>query len=148
MWSDVSNLKFTRKEIGKVHIEMRFVRGDHRRSDGLGGVGGWARSPRVGGDIFFDDEENWSLDSYNSDNNGEANLLIVATHEFGHALGLDHSEKTTALMTSKGTNRLTGEVKLDIDDIEGIQALYGAPGLPRPQVEDVEEVDIETGNER
>ena len=109
---------------------------------------GSAWFPNSGGDIFLDDEENWSLDSYNRDTYGEANLLIVATHELGHALGLDHSEKTTALMTSKGTNRLTGEVKLDIDDIKGIQALYGAPGLPRPQVEDVEEVDIETGNER
>ena len=150
MWSDVSNLKFTRKEIGKVHIEMRFVRGDHRRSDGLGGVGGWAGSPRVGGDIFFDDEENWSLDSYNSLYNflfgEETNLLFVATHELGHALGLRHSNKTKALMAPEMS--LTGEVKLDIDDIQGIQALYGAPGLTRPYVEDMEEVDIETGNRR
>ena len=41
-----------------------------------------------------------------------------------------------------------GEVKLDFDDVQGIQALYGAPGLPRPQVEDMEDVDIETGNRR
>ena len=38
------------------------------------------------------------------------------------------------------------EKKLDIDDIRAIQALYGAPGLPRPQIEDMEEVDIETAN--
>ena len=146
MWSEVSNLKFSRKEIGKVHIEIWFVRGEHKWTDGPGRVRGRARFPRNGGDIFLDDEENWSLDSYNSDNNGEANLLIVATHEFGHALGLDHSDKSTALMTSKGTNRLIGEVKLDIDDIRGIQALYGAPGLPRPYFDYMEEVEIETGN--
>ena len=127
---------------------MRFVRGDHRRSDGLGGVIGSGWYPRAGGDIFFDDEENWLLGSYNSHVFTRTNLLIVATHELGHALGLRHSEKATALMAPGGNLRRIGEVKLDIDDIKGIQALYGAPGLPRPQVEDVEEVDIETGNER
>ena len=66
MWSEVSNLKFARREFGKVHIEMMFVRGEHKESDGLGGLLGSAWSPRYGGDIFFDDEENWSLDSYNS----------------------------------------------------------------------------------
>ena len=144
MWSEISNLKFTRKEIGKVHIEMMFVRGEHKRSDGRGGVAGVAWYPRYGGDIFFDDEENWSLDSNNS--HGETNLLKVAAHELGHALGLDHSNKTTALMEPGGTVYLVG-TKLDIDDVQAIQALYGAPGLPRPQVEDMEDVDIETGNE-
>ena len=98
LWSDVSNLKFTQKEFGKVHIEMRFVRGNHNHSDGLGGRRGLAEFPDFGGDIFFDDEENWCLDSNNSYNSivsGESNLLIVATHELGHALGLLHSEKAT-----------------------------------------------------
>ena len=144
MWSEVSNLKFTRKEFGKVHIEMMFVRGEQKGSDGRGGLLGYARYPRYGGDIFFDDEENWSLDSNNS--RGETNLLEVAAHELGHALGLGHSNKTTALMEPGGTLYLVG-VKLDIDDVQAIQALYGAPGLPRPQVEDMEDVDIETGNE-
>ena len=147
IWSEVSNLKFTRKEFGKVHIEMRFVRGDHKHSDGLGGLAGLANYPRAGGDIFFDDEENWSLDSYNSFFNAKTNLLIVATHELGHALGLDHSNKATALMAPGGNLWRLGEVKLDIDDVQAIQALYGAPGLPRPQDGRIE-VDIEIGNAR
>ena len=129
---------------------MRFVKRENKYSDGPGGVLGHGSYPRAGGDIFFDDEENWSLDSYNSLYNflfgEETNLLFVATHELGHALGLGHSNKTKALMAPEMS--LTGEVKLDIDDIQGIQALYGAPGLPRPYVEDMEEVDIETGNRR
>ena len=76
-------------------------------------------------------------------------MLLVAIHELGHALGLKHSEKNTSLM-APGDKSLYqfGEVKLDIADIQGIQALYGAPGLPRPQVENMTEVDIETGNDR
>ena len=130
---------------------MMFVRGKYNVSDGLGGLRGSAHYPRNGGDIFFDDEENWYFDSYNNysyNSIGESNLLIVATHELGHALGLKHSEKTTALMTSKGTDRLIGEVRLDVDDVKAIQALYGAPGIQRPHVEDIEEVDIKTGNRR
>ena len=38
------------------------------------------------------------------------------------------------------------EIGLDVDDVQAIQALYGAPGLPRPQDDEMREVDIETGN--
>ena len=149
MWSEVSNLKFTRKEFGKVHIEMRFVRGEHHGSDGLGNVRGRAYYPSAGGEIFLDEEENWSLDSYNNQFFTKTNLLLVATHEIGHALGLKHSEKNTSLMEPGIYNMyLVREVKLDMDDVEAIQALYGAPGLPRPRIEDMDEVNIETGNRR
>ena len=148
MWSEVSNLKFTRKEFGNVHIEMRFVRGEHDGSDGLRKMRGSAYYPSAGGEIFLDDEENWSLDSYNSHVFTKTNLLIVATHELGHALGLEHSKKKTSLMEPGGTLFLVREVKLDMDDIEAIQALYGAPDLPRPRIEDMDEVDIDTGNRR
>ena len=127
---------------------MRFVRRENENSDGLGGVAGAAYHPRHGGDIFFDDEEIWSLDSYNNIASTETNLLRVAIHELGHAVGLYHSNKTTALMEPGATLMLRGEVRLDVDDVEAIQALYGAPGLPKPQVENMEEVDIEAGNRR
>ena len=127
---------------------MRFVGGESEDSDGLGGLRGRAYFPRSGGEIVFDDKENWSLDSYNSYNSivsGQTNLLLVATHELGHALGLRHSEKSTALMTPGDKSLfLLGEVRLDVDDVQAIQALYGAPGLPRLQHDDMEEVDIET----
>ena len=71
---------------------------------------------------------------------GDTNLLVVAIHELGHALGLGHSGKTTAIMFKYKV----GEVRLDIDDIQAIQALYGAPGLPRPQHDGMEEMDIDT----
>lgn len=127
---------------------MSFVRRKHEYSDGPGRVRGAAYSPDCGGDIFFDDEENWCLESYNYRYLRKANLMVVATHELGHALGLNHSDKVTALMTSKGTNNLVGDVKLYNDDVQAIQALYGASNLARPQIEDIEEIDVETGNRR
>ena len=72
---------------------MRFVGGESEDSDALGGLRGRAYFPRCGGEFVFDDKENWSLDSYNSYNSivsGQTNLLLVATHELGHALGLRH----------------------------------------------------------
>ena len=140
IWSNVSNLKFTRKEFGEVHIEIIFVRG----GDGEGGVLGSTFFPGYGGDIYFDDDENWSLDLIS--HFGQHSFLYTAVHEIGHALGLKHSEKTTALMEPGISLYQVGKVRLDVDDVEAIQALYGAPGLPRPQVEAVEEVDIKTGN--
>ncbi len=51
-------------------------------------------------------------------------LYEVALHEFGHALGLDHSTDPYATMyPSLGP----ANANLDFSDIQGIQALYGAP---------------------
>ena len=52
------------------------------------------------------------------------NLFQVAAHEFGHSLGLEHSDVKTALMTPYFQG-YEPNFKLDIDDIRGINALYG-----------------------
>ena len=136
IWSKATNLKFTQKKSGKVHIEIKFERGNHGDDapfDGAGGQRAHAFFPAYGGDAHFDDDENWTLDQTNS--NDGSRLLLVATHELGHALGIGHSEDKNALM-APSHDEWKGEVKLNSDDVKAIQALYGAPGEERPEAGD------------
>lgn len=50
-------------------------------------------------------------------------LFLVAAHEFGHSLGLEHSSIREALMYPMYT--YVADFHLDSDDVNGIQFLYG-----------------------
>lgn len=65
----------------------------------------------IAGDIHFDDFETWT----------EPFLRQVALHEIGHAIGLDHSTDSTAVMYPF----IQGLEELQPDDIRGIQSRYG-----------------------
>ncbi|XP_054830430.1 collagenase 3-like [Eublepharis macularius] len=124
VWSDVTPLCFTRISSGSADIVISFGKKDHGDFfpfDGPLGQLAHAFPPgdNIGGDVHFDDDETWTSDSR------AFNLFAVAAHEFGHALGLEHSSNPRALMYPLYTYRGLKDFVLPEDDVEGIQALYG-----------------------
>ena len=67
----------------------------------------------------FDDDEH-----YTDGTPSGTNLLWVATHEFGHALGIHHSNVRNALMYPYYTG-YAPNFNLQDDDVAAIQSLYG-----------------------
>uniref|UniRef100_A0A665UQJ8 Peptidase metallopeptidase domain-containing protein n=1 Tax=Echeneis naucrates TaxID=173247 RepID=A0A665UQJ8_ECHNA len=124
LYSDVIPLEFKQIYSGTADIMILFKGGSHGDFypfDGAGGVLAHANSPgaQEGGDTHFDDDETWTLTQRG------VNLLLVAAHEFGHALGLDHSRDRRALMYPTYQYVNTNGYRLPDDDRQGVQALYG-----------------------
>uniref|UniRef100_A0A8C0ILK1 Matrix metallopeptidase 13 n=1 Tax=Chelonoidis abingdonii TaxID=106734 RepID=A0A8C0ILK1_CHEAB len=123
VWSQVTPLNFTRIRSGTADIMISFgtkEHGDFYPFDGPSGLLAHAfpPGPNYGGDAHFDDDETWSTDSRGY------NLFLVAAHEFGHSLGLEHSRDPGALMFPIYTYTGNTGFLLPDDDVQGIQALY------------------------
>jgi peptidoglycan hydrolase-like protein with peptidoglycan-binding domain len=126
LWAAVTPLTFTEVAAG-ADIVIRFVGGNHGDGssfDGPSGVLAHAFYPppnagALAGDVHFDEAETWTVNLPPSG----IDLVTVAGHEIGHALGLAHSNVNGALMFAfyGGAHR-----KLENDDVAGIQAIYGA----------------------
>ena len=72
--------------------------------------------------MHFDRQENWSCTPGSG-----IDIGIVATHEFGHAIGLGHETTNTAVMNPSYNSGVTVPLA---DDINGASAIYGSPPLP------------------
>ncbi|XP_067890189.1 collagenase 3-like [Heterodontus francisci] len=131
VWSDFTPLKFRRIYDGEADIMISFgarEHGDNYPFDGANGLLAHAFPPAagMGGDTHFDEDETWTMGS-----NGY-NLFLVAAHEFGHALGLAHSRDPGALMYPTYTYASMNEFRLSMDDVNGIQDLYGTSNEIHP----------------
>ncbi|XP_035638204.2 uncharacterized protein LOC118391192 [Oncorhynchus keta] len=134
LYSDIIPLDFKQIYSDTADIMILFgakYHGDFYPFDGPNGVLAHANSPGEGegGDTHFDEDESWTLSQRG------INLLLVAAHEFGHALGLAHSRDSSALMYPTYHFVNTKGYRLPADDRRGVQALYGVrttPGQPEP----------------
>jgi hypothetical protein len=127
LWEAASPLSFTEAPAGTTpDIVIRFAAGEHGDGlpfDGVGGVfahaffpNPWLAGP-LAGDSHFDEAEAWSVNLPPAG----IDLVTLAAHEFGHAVGLAHSTVSGALIYPfyNGPQR-----HLHADEIGGIQLHY------------------------
>lgn len=115
----------------EADIRVGFYVGSHGDGipfDGPLGVLGHAFSPK-NGRLHLDAAERWAVDMDTETARSAIDLESVATHEIGHVLGLGHSSSPKAVMYPSLSPRQK-KAELTVDDIEGVQWLYGPnPGF-------------------
>lgn len=131
-WSAVADIRFKRvSNQSGANIIISNGKGAPDNFDGPSGTLAWAYLPpqaNFKGQLLmrFDLDETWIK---NSSDRGIL-YLNVATHEFGHLCGLEHSQISSALMAPYYNINITKPQKND--DVSRIQTLYGVPTLPVP----------------
>lgn len=68
---------------------------------------------------------------------GKQDLQGVATHEYGHALGLGHSTTVGATMYPSANGGGYAQRSIAADDVAGLQALYGPKSATKPRITQV-----------
>jgi hypothetical protein len=77
---------------------------------------------------------NWTWDDGPGTSVTGRDLQGVATHEFGHALGLGHSSVPGATMYPSISGSGLAQRSIEADDAAGVQAIYGAKAASKPRI--------------
>ncbi|KAL9303648.1 hypothetical protein ACSQ67_020911 [Phaseolus vulgaris] len=127
-WASVIPVSFVEVSDSEVSdLKIGFYNGEHGDGepfDGVLGVLAHSFSPEIGR-LHLDEAETWAVDFQATASEVAVDLESVATHEIGHLLGLSHSSVKEAVMYPSLRPR-DKRANLNIDDIKGVQSLYGS----------------------
>ena len=129
-WESVSGLSLIEVPAGG-DIEVSWGCGAESGPYAFDGPGGMLAKatlplPNLGayaGNVYLDDDENWVAQAPTAPYPEQVYLKSSVMHEIGHALGLNHSDHSDALMWAT----YAGMRGLSADDIAAIQSIYGGP---------------------
>ncbi|KAL6416752.1 hypothetical protein ACFW04_013175 [Cataglyphis niger] len=141
LWAASSSLRFARDSLRPdilisyrtgAHTYANVENGDVCPAAFEGPGGGLAHAFLPTGAVDFssemhvDDEEPWHV-RLNKNPSDKYHLLLMLTHEIGHALGLQHSMRNNSVMFPYiPDNDLQYPVKLSVEDTLAVQNLYGS----------------------
>jgi Matrixin len=132
VWEKVANVNFSQVSDNGSPLGVSGNQQDDPRFGDIR-IGGYAMSSSIlafaylppkanggtdAGDIFFNTKQLWQINGTTYD------LMTVAIHEFGHALGMGHNTTDTAAAMYPAY--ITTKQAVDADDINGIQSIYNA----------------------
>ena len=128
-WENTADIRFQLLP-DSAEVDIRLGWGD---IDGSGGVVGQAIVPSSGAlsgvIVLFDKDEDWFLNGDSPPD--QIDFSSTAIHEIGHAIGINHSEQSQALMAATYSKTI---FELQVDDKEAAISIYGQNDLEKVEV--------------